>query len=69
MKPVLCSLVAAALIGLSSPAFAHDDALPAAAQTPLEIVAAFGAALDAGDETVLASLFGTRCADRGKRRH
>ncbi len=56
MKPVLCSLVAATLIGLSSPAFAHDDALPAALQTPLEIVAAFGAALDAGDETVLASL-------------
>ena len=59
MKPVLCSLADAALIGLSSPAFADGGAQPGGPQSPLEIVAAFGAALDAGDQTALASLMAT----------
>lgn len=59
MKPFLSSLIAAALIGLASPAFAHGDALPEAPMSPVEIVTAFGAALDAGDEAALVSLMAT----------
>lgn len=59
MKPFLSSLIAAALIGLASPAFAHGGALREAPMSPVEIVTAFGAALDAGDEAALVSLIAT----------
>lgn len=56
MKPVLFSLAAAALIGFAGSAFAHDAVQPSDTRSPLEIVAAFGTALDAGDEEALARL-------------
>lgn len=59
MKLVPISLAVSALLAFANPAFAHEGAHPLVPKSPVEVVAAFGAALDAGDETALAGLLAT----------
>jgi ketosteroid isomerase-like protein len=56
MKAVLLSLAAVSSMGCVSTASAHGGAHPDTPKSPVEVVAAFGAALDAGDEAALADL-------------
>ena len=57
MKAILFSFAAAAMIALAGSASADDGAHPGdAPASPLEVVDAFAAALDAGDEVALADL-------------
>lgn len=59
MKPYLLSLAVSALLPFVNPAFAHEGIHPQAPKSPVEVVAAFGAALDAGDQTALVGLLAT----------
>ena len=57
MKSILFSLTTAAMIALASPALAHEGSHPETEQkSPVEIVTAFGTALDAGDKATLTRL-------------
>ncbi|KJS28045.1 MAG: nuclear transport factor 2 family protein [Hyphomonas sp.] len=57
MKSILFSLTTAAMVALANPALAHEGSHPETeGSSPVAVVTAFGAALDAGDTATLARL-------------